>query len=80
MNTRRSYRAVCPCIRGIRDGTIGFPNATVPGQVVIPEGADLGLIAGRQKTDKDEGLGLGNRTVLVVRSGITTRWRSGSRL
>ena len=52
------------CVRG---GTIDFPNATVPGQVVIPEGADLELIAGGQETDEDEGLGFGNRTVLVVR-------------
>ena len=52
------------CIRG---GTIDFPNATAPGQVVIPDGADLELIAGGQDSDEDEGLGLGNRTVLVVR-------------
>ena len=49
------------CVRG---GTI---NSTVPGQVVIPEGADLELIAGGQDTNEDEGLGFGNRTVLVVR-------------
>ena len=52
------------CVRG---GTIDFANATVPGQVVIPEGADLELIAGGQETDEDEVLGLGNRTVPVVR-------------
>ena len=50
------------CVRG---GTID--DATVPGQVVIPDGADLELIAGGQETDEDEALGFGNRTVLVVR-------------
>ena len=51
------------CVRG---GTI---DSTVPGQVVIPEGADLELFPGAKETDEDEdeGLGFGNRTVLVVR-------------
>ena len=49
----------------VRDGTID--GTTVPGQVVIPEGADLELIAGGRETDEDEGLGLGSRTLLVVR-------------
>ena len=52
------------CVRG---GTINFPNDTVPGQVIIPEGADLELIPGGQDTDEEEGFGIGNRTVLVVR-------------
>ena len=52
------------CVRG---GTID--DATVPGQVIIPEGADLELFPGAKETDEDEdeGLGFGNRTVLVVR-------------
>ena len=52
------------CVRG---ATTSFPNATMAGQVVIPEGADFELLTGGEDTDKDEGLGLGNRTVLVVR-------------
>ena len=54
------------CVRG---GTTNVSNATLPGQVVIPEGAGLQLFPGGQDTDEEEGLDLDNqtRTVLVVR-------------
>ena len=33
----------------------------------ILSAADLEFFSGRQDTDKDEGLGLGNRTAIIVR-------------
>ena len=57
------------CIRGGR--TTRFPNSTIPHQVVIPEGADIELLPSLDPNEGD-GLGFGNRTVLVVRVSGTS--------
>lgn len=53
------------CIPGGR--AIRFPNSTFPDQIVIPDGAELRLIPGLVDPGDGNGLGFGNRTVLVVR-------------
>ena len=58
------------CVPGGRP--IRFPNSTLPGQVVIPEGADIELIRGGQAPGEGGGRGFGNRTVLVVRVSGTS--------
>lgn len=54
------------CIRGGR--AIRIPNSTVPDQIVIPTGAVIEVLPGADDPGEGGGgLGLGNRTVLVVR-------------
>ena len=53
------------CIPGGR--AVRFPNSTLPDQILIPEGADIQLVPGLVDPGQGDGLGFGNRTVLVVR-------------
>ena len=53
------------CIPGGR--AIRLPDSPLPDQIVFPEGADIQLLPETEEPEEGEGLGLGNRTVLIVR-------------
>ena len=54
------------CIPGGR--AIRLPNSTLPDQIVIPEGVSIQVVdTGAEETGESQVVGLGNRTVLVVR-------------
>lgn len=59
------------CVPGGR--AIRFPNSALPDQVIIPEGADLQLFLSGQLPGEGEPLGLGTRTLLVVRVSGTSQ-------